>query len=94
MAEGLFTRLARKVSGRDKREKEFLAMYRTMQAEKLIAIRYNPRVVSSVTGLKGEEAVHFVNRHPMPEDFARSATELELKMWIRDRYKTWKPKQQ
>jgi hypothetical protein len=85
--EGLFSKMARKISGRDKKDKKFLATYRQMQSEKVVAIRYNPRVVASVTGLKGDLAASFINQNPMPEDFARTATELELKMWIRERYK-------
>ena len=85
--EGLFSKAARKISGRDKREKKFLATYHQMQSEKVVAMRYNPKVVASVIGLKGDLAASFINQNPMPEDFARTATELELKMWIRDRYK-------
>lgn len=79
------------VTGRKKKEKKFLRTYQAMQSEKLIAIRYNPSAVALVTGLKGEEAARFMNANPMSEGFARTASELELKMWIRDHYKRWKP---
>jgi hypothetical protein len=32
--------------------------------------------------------------YPMAYDFARTATDLELKMWIRDNYREWLKTQQ
>lgn len=93
VVSGLFSQLARTISGRKKRDKKFLATYQATQAEKLIAIRYNKAIVTAVTGLQGDDAAHFMNANPMPLAFARTATDLELQMWIRYNYKRWKSKQ-
>lgn len=88
--ENLPSEVAKKLTGRKKREKKFLHTYQAMQSEKLVAIRYNSSSVGSVTGLKGDDAARFINANPMSEGFARTASELELKMWIRDHYKRWR----
>lgn len=51
-------------------------------------------VVHSLTGLSGEDAGRFMNANPMPYEFARAATELELRAWIRDKFRQYSDKKQ
>jgi hypothetical protein len=46
-------------------------------------------LVAALTGLTGDTVGYFMNANPMPFDYARAATDLELKMWIRYNYKQW-----
>ncbi|KXK42417.1 MAG: hypothetical protein UZ11_BCD004001314 [Bacteroidetes bacterium OLB11] len=45
--------------------------------------RYSKELVISLTKLNEEEAQTFMNANPMEYDFARAATDLEIKMWIK-----------
>ena len=42
-----------------------------------------------MTGFTGDTIGHFMYAYPMPYEFARSASDLELKMWIRNNSKEW-----
>jgi hypothetical protein len=90
---GLVSRFAEIVSGKRKHDKKFVKDFKQLQSEKYIALRYNPDVVARMTGLTGDTAAHFINANPMEEAFARQASELELKMWIRTRYRLWANRQ-
>ncbi len=60
------------------------------ERQKFIDTKYGPELVTNVTGLKGDSVGMFMYAHPMPYDFARTASPLEIKMWVRDSYKKWK----
>ena len=81
--------LAEKISARQKRIWKFQKDFHRMEIEKFIDSRYSPQLTAELTRLSGDTLAHFMNDNPMPEDFARAATDLEIKMWIRDRYKQW-----
>ena len=66
-------------------QKEFVAG----ETEKFIDTRYTPELVTQLTGFTGDTVGHFMYAYPMPYDFARTATDLEIKMWIRSNYKQW-----
>ena len=86
------SQFAKRVTGRLKREKRFLRLFEDGEKEKFIATRYNMAVVNKVTGLKGDSAAHFMNANPIDYEFARTATELELVMWVRSSYKLYSNK--
>jgi hypothetical protein len=90
---GLFSQAARVISGKKKRDRKFVNDFRSMQSQKYVALRYNMDIVKRVTGLTGDTAAQFINANPMEEAFARQASELELKMWIRTRYRLWANRQ-
>jgi hypothetical protein len=66
-------------------QKEFTAG----ETEKFIDTRYSPELVNELTGFTGDTIGHFMYAYPMPYDFARTATDLEIKMWIRNNYREW-----
>lgn len=81
--------IAEKFSRKAKRTYEFQKDFARIEAEKFIDTRYTPTLVTSLTGLTGDSIGHFMYAYPMDFAFARAATALELKMWIRDSYRSW-----
>lgn len=75
------------VSGKKKKLKKFSAMLEADERQRFTGIRYNAGVVSRVMGIDDSAALAFVDSHPMPYDFVRVASDLEIKMWIRNEYK-------
>lgn len=59
------------------------------EVEKFVDIRYTPSLVAKMTGFTGDTIGHFMYSYPMPYQFARTATDLELKMWIRTNYREY-----
>jgi hypothetical protein len=55
--------------------------------QKFIDTRYTPELVTKLTGYTGDTMILFMNTYPMDYSFARAASDLELKMWIRNNYK-------
>ncbi len=68
---------------------EFQKNFHAGETEKFIDTRYNPEIVEKLTGAIGDSIGHFMYACPMPYTFARTASDLELKMWIRDSYRKW-----
>jgi hypothetical protein len=81
--------IAEKFSKRAKRNYQFQKDFAAGEIEKFVDTRYTTDLVKSLTGLTGDSVGHFMNTYPMPYDFARAATDLEIQMWIRDNYKDW-----
>jgi len=67
----------------------FQKAYVTDEEDRFIDTRYTTKLVSQLTRLTGDSVAHFMYAYPMPYDFARNASDLELKMWIREKYKEW-----
>ncbi len=82
--------LAERLSVKQRRLFAFQKDFARMEDEKFIDTRYTPQLTAELTNLSGDTLAHFMNQNPMPYDFARAATDLEIKMWIKDRYKSWK----
>ncbi len=59
------------------------------EIEKFVDTRYKPELVTRLTGLTGDSIGHFMYEFPMAYDYARAATDLEIKMWIRSNYRIW-----
>jgi hypothetical protein len=86
------TLLAEKISKKSKQRFRFQKDFARLENERFIETRYSPEVVTQMTYLTGDSLAHFMNQYPMPVDYARTASELELKMWIRLNFREWKSK--
>jgi len=82
--------LAQKVSRKAKQRRNFQLNYTGWENQKFIDTRYSKEFVATVVPLSGDTLAYFMNAYPIPADFARAATELELKMWIKYNYLEWK----
>ena len=81
--------IAELFSKRAKQTYKFQENFRNGEIEKFIDTRYSPAMVTKLTGLTGDTVGYFMYINPMPYNFARVATDLELKMWVRSNYKEW-----
>ncbi len=81
--------IAEKFSRKAKRTYQFQKDFALGEIEKYVDNRYTPQLVTELTGLTGDSIGHFMYAYPMPYDFARVSSNLEMKMWIRDNYKMW-----
>jgi hypothetical protein len=81
--------LAELFSKKAKRTYQFQEDFANGEIEKFIDTRYTPALVTKVTGITGDSIGHFMYAYPMRYDFARTATDLELKMWVRSNFKEW-----
>lgn len=84
--EGLIGKLAGKLTGREKRVKNFQRRFNQGEQDKFIATKYTLALVAKTTGLTGDAAGIFIDHFPMPYEFARTASDLELQMWVRNNY--------
>jgi hypothetical protein len=89
IVNGLLSATAEKFSKKFKQNKRFRNNYQKDLEQKYIDTRYRPELVTQLTGLKGEPLIAFINSHPMDYAFARAATDLEIKAWIRNTYKEY-----
>ncbi len=85
--------VAEKFSRRSKQVFRFQKNYNNWEDERFVDSRYSADLVSQLTGLQDDSLGYFMNAYSMPYDYARTATDLEIKMWIRYNYKEWKRKQ-
>jgi hypothetical protein len=84
-----FSAVAEMFSKKAKTVYEFQKTFAQGEAERFIDTKYNPAIVQKLTGATGDSIAHFMYAYPMPYDFARTCTDLELKMWIRSSYRKW-----
>lgn len=82
--------VADRISKKSRSRLQFQRNFNKWESEKFIDTRYTPELVSQLTGLTEDSLGYFMNAYPMDYDYARAATDLELKMWIRFHYKEWK----
>ena len=87
---GLIGGPVQKMSKSYKQNKRFKENFQRDMEQKFIDTRYTPALVTTLTGYTGDTLAVFMNRYPMEYTFARTATDLELKMWIRDNYRLMK----
>jgi hypothetical protein len=80
--------LAEKINKNSRQTFRFQKNYAYWEDQKFVDSRYTSSLVQSLTGMTGDTLASFMNTHPIPYDFVRTASELELKMWIRDSYKS------
>jgi hypothetical protein len=86
---GLPSAVAAKLSGRQKKLKRFVREFNDYETAKYTALRYNSELVTRVTGLPGDSAALFLQAVPLPQGMARTASDLELMMWIRTACRQW-----
>jgi hypothetical protein len=88
------TFVAEKISHKSKQIEKFQKEFYYWEDQRFIDSRYTPDLVNALTNLTGDTLAHFMNTYPMPYDYARAASDLEVKMWIRTNFKEWMHKQQ
>jgi len=81
--------LAENISRKSRQRWQFQKNFARWESQKFIDTRYTPELVTSLTGLTGDSLAAFINAYPMAEDYARSASDMEIKMWIRYNYRAW-----
>ncbi|WP_157976865.1 carboxypeptidase-like regulatory domain-containing protein [Taibaiella helva] len=81
--------LAEQFNKKSKQRTRFQENFRKWESQKFVDTRYTPEEVETLTGLSGDTLAAFMNAYPMPYDYARSATDLEVKMWIKYNYREW-----
>ena len=82
--------IADKLTGNSKRKKKFGKDFQKDDEEKFIDSRYTIALVADLTGLKDTgKMAQFMRSYPMAYSFAREATDLELKAWIRNNYREY-----
>ena len=79
-----FSVLAEQFSQKSKRTFKFQDDFYRWETDLFVDSRFTPDLVHSLTGLNGD-----INTNAMPYDYARTATDLELKMWIRTKHKAY-----
>lgn len=81
--------LAEQFSKKSKQRFRFQKNFVKWEDQKFVDTRYSSEEVAALTGLQGDTLAAFINAHPMPSDYARTATDLEIKMWIKYNYREW-----
>lgn len=87
-----FSYIAEKFSKKSKRTFRFQKNFQKWEKDQFVDTRYTPELVAEQTGLEGDSIGHFMNAYPMPYDYARGASDMEMKMWIRYNYRQWTKK--
>ena len=86
--------LIQKRTKKYKRLKAFQARYKNDEKQQYTDSRYTPELITTLTGLTNDSLSLFMKTFPVAYEFVRTATDLELKMWIRYNYRTWLRKSQ
>lgn len=84
-----FSLLADNISKKAKRRWRFQKNFAKWETQKFIDSRYSSEEVNKLTGLKGDSLAAFIGAYPMPYDYSRSASNLEIKLWIKNNYRQW-----
>ncbi len=88
---GCFGWMADKITGNSKRPKRFKKQFAADDEQLFIDSRYNIELVELLTGMsEPDSAAGFIRHYPMQYQFARAASDLELKAWIRYNYREYK----
>jgi CarboxypepD_reg-like domain len=81
--------VAEQFSRKAKQTFKFQKEYPKLEMEHFIDTRYTSDLVISLTKLTGDSVGNFMNTYPMDYDFSRTASDLEIKMWIKFNYKQY-----
>jgi hypothetical protein len=84
-----FSVLAEQFSQKSKRTFKFQKDFYNWETQLFTDSRYTPELVHELTKFSEDTLAHFMYSYPIAYDYARTATELELKMWIRTNYKEY-----
>lgn len=74
-----------KFSKKHKNQQQFQRQVLSMEREKFIDSRYNLELVNRLMGWGNDSSLQFMRVNPMEYDYARAASELEIKLWIKYR---------
>lgn len=77
------------VAPRTKKRLRFQKKFSQWETEQYTATRYNTELVQELTALSSDSAILFMSQFPMDDEYARAATDNEIKMWIVYNYKAW-----
>lgn len=83
------TALAQLFSKKAKQRHRFQVNFSKWEVQKYCASKYSPELVASLVPLTGDTLANFMNAFPIPFDFARAASDVEIKMWIKYNYLDW-----
>lgn len=83
------TAVAEQFSKKAKQRHRFQKNYWKWEDQKFIDTRYTSDMVQNLTGLYGDSLANFMNAYPIAAEYARTATDLELKMWVKYNYRQW-----
>lgn len=86
---GLIGAPVKKMSRSYRQNKRFKENFNKDMQQRYIDSKYTPVLVNAITSLSGDSLAVFMNTYPMEYAFARTATDLEIKMWIRNNYKQY-----
>jgi hypothetical protein len=73
-------------SKKHKQIRHFQGQIKNMEQQKFIDTRYTTELVKGLTKINDEKLNEFIQAYPMEYDFARAASDLEIKMWIKYNY--------
>jgi hypothetical protein len=77
------TTIYQKFSKKHRKTRKFQGQIINNEYQTFIDSRYTKPLVMEMTKLSEEEAQKFINAYPMEYAYARSASDLEIKMWIK-----------
>lgn len=77
------TSLYQKFSKKHRSMERFHEQILDMEKQKFIDTRYSPELVQALTRLPEEGVIPFMQQYPMEYEYARAASDLEIKMWIK-----------
>lgn len=77
------TSLYQKFSKKHKNIKRFQDQIVNMEKDMYVDSKYTPELVNQLTALDGDELTLFMKQYPMEYAYARVASDLEIKMWIK-----------
>lgn len=86
------TSIYQKFSKKYKNLRRFQDQIIDNEKQKFIDSRYTAELVHSLTGLEDDSLAVFKNAYPMEYEYARVASELELKMWIKYNFQDYRSK--
>lgn len=86
---GLIGAPVKKMSKSYKQNKKFKENFKSDMEQRYIDTKYTPVLVNSLTTFTGDTLAIFMNTYPMEYDFARVASDLEIKLWIRNNYRDY-----
>ena len=86
------TSIYQKFSKKYKNIRKFQEQIVDNEKQKFIDTRYTPELVTQLTQLKDDACATFMHQYPMDYDYARVASDLEIKMWIKYNFQEYQKK--
>ncbi len=86
------TSLYQVFSKKHKNMRHFQDQIVDIEKQKFIDTRYSEALTAQMTGLQEEALIKFMQAYPMEVDFARAASDLEIKMWIKYNFQEYSKK--